>query len=273
MTSTDRYLKLPNARILVLLSRFWYDILYKRKGVEFRSPNQPTQFEVGLCLLFSLGAKERRRGGTMLVFSRVLAIKLLREEEAYTRYPVEAHACDLNGLMSKWNSSTVQCFVLDKHSVRLVTEILHLAKGGLGLVHQFSLQSGVPHFCHKRDLGKLVNVTLSSGAIVTRRLEMSWPESECGDRNSRTESAGQKKTPKDSEDGEADEGDNGAGDSEHSAEVVDGDAGEGDTRDDVADEDGSGKGSANDGEGGGEDTDEDDGAGGLVNLSFSVVSK
>ena len=42
--------------------------------------------------------------------------ELLREQEAYTRYPMEAHACDLNGL---------KCIVLEKHSVRLVTEIVH----------------------------------------------------------------------------------------------------------------------------------------------------
>ncbi len=193
----------------------------------------------------------------MLVFARVLAIELLREEEAYARYPVEAHACDLKGLMSKWNSSIVQCFVLDKHSVRLVTDIVHLAKGCLGLVHQFSLNSGEPHFCHRRDLGKLVRVTLSSGAIVYRRLAVSWPESDSGDCNSGTGSAGQSKKPKDGEDGEDDDQDDPAGDSDHGAEDGEGDAEEGDAR------------SADDGE----DDDEDDDAVGLVNLSFAFVGK
>ena len=39
---------------------------------------------------------------------------------------------------------------------------------------------GEPHFCHKRDLGTLVRVTLSSGAIVARRLAVSWPKFKCG---------------------------------------------------------------------------------------------
>ena len=43
----------------------------------------------------------------MLVFARVLAIELLREKEAYARYPEEARAFDLSGLMS--NGIVVLC--------------------------------------------------------------------------------------------------------------------------------------------------------------------
>ena len=90
-------------------------------------------------------------------------VLVLREDEANTRFPVDAHAYDLKGLISNlnWNSNTVQCIVLEEHSVRLSTEMVHLAKSFLGLVHKFSLRSRDPYFCS--DLGKLVRFTFGSG--------------------------------------------------------------------------------------------------------------
>jgi hypothetical protein len=222
-------------------------------------------------------------GNTALVFVRVLDIVELSEKEAYARFPVEADACDLKTLIAEWNGTSVQCIVLDKLSIRLVTDLVHLAKGGLGCVHQFACESGEPHFCHRRDLGKLVRVTLDCHGgtmIVTRSLAVTWPESTSGARpgDSTSTTAGgsaghKKKSPGgkidedddgegkedgDREDGEDDGEDDGEGGEGGEGGEDDGEGGENDGEDDG---EGGEKDGEDDGEGGEEDDGEDDGEG------------
>ena len=60
----------------------------------------------------------------------------------------------------------MRCIVLDKDRIRIADEVANLSTGCRGIVHQFALKTGVPHFCHVSDLGKMVSFTLQDGRIV-----------------------------------------------------------------------------------------------------------
>ena len=137
-----------------------------------------------MSLLFALGASHRRKGHNALIFARVLRIETLDVEKAREKYPFAAEQSDLTGLAAKWGETAVRCIVLDKHSIRLAREIVNLSKGCLGMVRQFALKTGVPHFCHKEDLGKIVGVALPGGKKVYYQLSV--PISlNCASRDSR----------------------------------------------------------------------------------------
>jgi hypothetical protein len=87
--------------------------------------------------------------------------------------------------MMDWGNTMVRCLVLDPSSIRIATEFVHLAKGCLGLVNQFALQTGVPHFCHIEDVGKLVSFVLPCGLRIDRRLVVTWPENRNARRSDR----------------------------------------------------------------------------------------
>ena len=78
-------------RLTVVHTCFWEAILAMKKLVEFRSPRQLVQFIPGLRLLFSLNATERKKGRTDLIEAGVLEIVTLSCQEAYARFPREAH--------------------------------------------------------------------------------------------------------------------------------------------------------------------------------------
>ena len=85
-----------------------------------------------MILLFSLNAYERRKGRTELLMAIVLGVYVLGCTEAYARFPVEAHACDLESLCKRWRcNSAVQCLALDKNSLRVASEVSNLAAGNL----------------------------------------------------------------------------------------------------------------------------------------------
>ena len=54
-----------------------------------------------------------------------------------------------------------------------------LSTGCEGFVHQFALATGVPHFCHVRDLNKSVSFTLPGGKIVHRTLRRPMSSHHC----------------------------------------------------------------------------------------------
>ena len=172
----DGYMHLPHLRITVVHKRFHSALSRGEKGVEFRSPNTSIRFFPGLSLLFSLNASYRKRGMSSLVFARVSAIVMLTFRQARARFPREADDCNLASLMIEWGSNMVRCLVLDLRSIRIATEFVHLGKGCLGFVNQFALQTGVPHFCHIEDVGKLVSVVLPCGLRIDRLLVVTWPE-------------------------------------------------------------------------------------------------
>jgi hypothetical protein len=123
-----------------------------------------------MLLLFTLGAGHRRKGHNELVMARVLKIETLDVEITLKMYPFAAEQADLTGLAAKWEVTEVHCIILDKHSIRLAREIVNLSKGCLGMVRQFTLKPGVPHFCNKDDLEKIIWVPLPRGKIVVRQL-------------------------------------------------------------------------------------------------------
>jgi hypothetical protein len=176
-----RYIQLSHMRLVVVFERFWLAILRKEKLIEFRSSNQPILLEAGQCLLFALAMLHRRNGKDSLLAARVLKVELLDVDQAREAYPQEAEACNLNGLAVEWGVTTVRCIVLDKDSIRIADEIANLSAGCQGIVHQFALKTGVPHFCHVSDLGKTVSFTLPSGKLVLSilRRPVSSPDRGC----------------------------------------------------------------------------------------------
>lgn len=103
--------------------------------------------------------------------ARAFSIKTVYVEMARKAYPFAAEQADLTGLAAKWGVTAVRCCIaLDKDNIRLAREFVNLFKGCLGMVRQFALNTGVPHFCHKDDVGKIVRVPLSSGKIVFHQL-------------------------------------------------------------------------------------------------------
>jgi hypothetical protein len=112
------------------------------------------RYESDVLLLFSLGAAHRRQGQNELIMARVLKIEALYVEIARKKYPFAAEHAGLTGLTAKWGVTEVRCIVRDKHSIRLAREIVNISKSCLGMVRQFALTIGAPHFCHKDDLGK-----------------------------------------------------------------------------------------------------------------------
>ena len=177
----SRYIQLPHMRLVVVFERFWLSILHKEKLVEFRSSNHPILLEAGQCLLFALAMLHRRNGKDALVAAKVLKVELLNVDQAQEVYPREAEACNLAGLAVEWGVTSVRCIVLDKDSIRIADEIANLSAGCQGIVHQFALKTGVPHFCHVSDLGKTVSFTLPSGKIVLTilRRPVSSPDHGC----------------------------------------------------------------------------------------------
>ena len=95
-------------------------------------------------------------------------MELLHVYKASKRYPSEAEDCRLPALAAKWARGVtfVRCIVLDSHSIRIADEIVNLSRGCLGIIHQFALKTGEPHFCHISDSGKQVSFTLSDSKIV-----------------------------------------------------------------------------------------------------------
>ena len=98
-----------------------------------------------MILLLSMNASERRTGRTELLTAIVLEILLLECKEAYARFPLEAHTCDLKSLSKRWG--IVQCLVLDKSSLRIAHDICHLAIGSLGVLRQINGTTGMALFC------------------------------------------------------------------------------------------------------------------------------
>jgi hypothetical protein len=153
-------------RLVVVHEKYWLAILHKHKLVEFRSSKQPILLEAGQCLLFALAIRHRRSGKDALVFARVVKVELLDVDHARETYPSESDDCDLTDLAAKWGVTSVCCIVLDKDSIRMADEIANLSKGCEGIVHQFALKTGVPHFCHANDLGKTLSITMPGGKTV-----------------------------------------------------------------------------------------------------------
>lgn len=153
-------------RLLVVFAKYWLAILRKDKVIEFRSSNHPVSLSVGQCLLFALSMSHRRKGKDTLVCARVSDVQRLGVDQACAAYPREARDCNLADLAAKWGVTSVRCIVLDKDSIRIADEVANLSTGCQGIVHQFALKTGVPHFCHVSDLGKTVSFTLPDGRIV-----------------------------------------------------------------------------------------------------------
>jgi hypothetical protein len=153
-------------RLLVVFAKYWLAILRKEKVTEFRSSNHSLLLSAGQCLLFALSMSYRRQGKDTLVCARVSDVQLLDVDQARAAYPREAEDCNLADLAAKWGVTSVRCIVLDKDSIRIADEVANLSTGCQGIVHQFALKTGVPHFCHVSDLGKTVSFTLPDGRIV-----------------------------------------------------------------------------------------------------------
>lgn len=171
-------------RLVVVHEKYWLAILHQDKLIEFRSSKQPILLEAGQCLLFARAMRHRRNGKDALVFARVLKAEPLDVDHARETYPRESDDCKLAGLAAKWGVTSVRCIVLDKDSIRIAHEIANLSKGCEGIVHQFALKTGVPHFCHVSDLGKTVSFTLPDGNIVHPifRRPLSSPDHDCDPR-------------------------------------------------------------------------------------------
>ena len=88
-------------------------------------------------------------------------------------FPIEAEACCLWLRAQNWPRGEVRCIVLAK--ARWAPEYVNLSQGCLGFVAQFALDTGMPRFCHRKDLGKTVLVALPGGMTAKRRLVPSWP--------------------------------------------------------------------------------------------------
>ena len=172
LRSADMHL----CRIAVVHKRFWKAYRDRLKLVEFRSPYQLIRFFYGMILLLSMNAAERRRGRTELVMAVVDEIVLLSCEEACARFPVEAKACHLESLCKAWSGNNmVQCLVLNKTSMRVAHEICNLSVGNLGMLRQINDRACTARFCPLSDLGKTALVRLSTGAFVSCKYTVTWP--------------------------------------------------------------------------------------------------
>ena len=179
-----RYIQLPHMRLVVVHEKYWRAILHKDKLVEFHSSKQPMLLEAGQCLLFALAMRHRRNGQDSLVLARVREVGLLDVDRARETFPRESADCSLADLAAKWAVTSVRCIVLVKDSIRIAGEIANVSKGCEGIVHQFALKTGVPHFCHVSDLGKTVSFALPDGNVVhpTFRRPLSSPDHDCDPR-------------------------------------------------------------------------------------------
>jgi uncharacterized membrane protein YgcG len=162
--------------LTVVHTRHWEAYASRLKLVEFRSPRQTIAFCPGMILLLSMNAYERRTGRSELLMANVLEILLLECKEAYARFPLESHACNLNSLCKRWRGNgMVQCLVLDKSSLRIAHEICHLAVGNLGVLRQINGTTGMARFCCREDLGKTVTFRLCTGKRVLCTFAVTWP--------------------------------------------------------------------------------------------------
>jgi hypothetical protein len=167
---------MDRCRLAVVRTRYWKAYRDRLKLVEFRSPRQTIPFFTGMILLFSLNAAERRKERNELLMAVVRGIHVLSCKEACACFPVEAHACNLESLCKRWRgNNAVQCFVLDKNSLRVASEIRNLAAGNLGLLRQINDRAGTARFCCSVDLGKTAVVRLSDGKVVHCTYAESWP--------------------------------------------------------------------------------------------------
>ena len=118
--------------------------------------------------------RHRRNGKEPLIIARVSRVELLHVNKSSKRYPREAEDCRLPALATQWGVTFVHCIVLDSHSIRNADEIANLSLGCLGIIHQFALKTGQPHFCHVSYLGKTVSFTLSDSKIVYPMFHRPW---------------------------------------------------------------------------------------------------
>ena len=169
------YVALPLHRVVVLEEGPYSDFENLAKQVEFRHGNI-TSVTPGMSLPIALSLALRRVGRTGLLLAEVADVLHCSAEEAYRRFPTDAHRCNLWMRCAGRNSRTVTCIVV--RNVRPALEFSFLVPGNLGFLHQFSLETGTPQFCLTSDLGKTVNVVLASRSgrtaqTVQRTLMMS----------------------------------------------------------------------------------------------------
>jgi hypothetical protein len=111
------------------------------KHVEFRHGSM-TSVRLGMSLLFALSLALRRVGRTGLLLAEVAEVLPCSVEDAYTRFPTEAHRCNLRARSGRLSRRTVTCIVVQ--IVRPAPEFSFLVPGNLGFMHQFSLERGTP---------------------------------------------------------------------------------------------------------------------------------
>ncbi len=73
-------------------------------------------------------------------------LPVLDADQACAAFPLEAEDNNLTDLAARWGVTFVRCIILDKDSIRIADEIANLSMGCQGVVHQFALKTGVPHF-------------------------------------------------------------------------------------------------------------------------------
>jgi hypothetical protein len=173
--ANPRCVDLSLYRITVVLPEFRMAIENLQKFVEFRSGNQTEVFFEGMKLLFSGTADDRRIGNTDLVCAEVAEVCRLSCEAAYARFSVEAVACNLERMCSRWGCSTVICYVLQPDTIRKATELVNLAEGNQGILKQITGTTGSPRFCHVSDLGKCMLVQLRTGVTARCTFRRAWP--------------------------------------------------------------------------------------------------
>ncbi len=83
-----------------------------------------------------LSAPPPTLGRTDLLAAGVQEIVILTRVEAYFRFPREAESCNLWSLCKKWDTSTVQCFVLELLGLAVAHDLVHLSVGNLGILQQ-----------------------------------------------------------------------------------------------------------------------------------------
>ena len=147
----------------------------QKKLVEFRSGNQSIALTEGMQLLFSLNASERMRGNTDLVCAEVLKVIRFTCEQACSRFPAEAHACNLPQLCTTWHTNTVNCILVKKNSLHQTNRLVNLAQGNQGILKQFIDTTGAPRFCHIDDLDRTLTVTNNTGKTETCSFHAAWP--------------------------------------------------------------------------------------------------
>jgi hypothetical protein len=168
--ASERYVTLPLHRVAVLEEGPYCAFEAGVKNVEFRH-GSITSVRPGMTLLFALSLALRRVGRTGLLLAEVTEVLPCSVEEAYTRFPTEAHRCNLRARSARRSRRTVTCIVVQ--NVRPAPEFSFLVPGNLGFMHQFSLDRGTPQFCLTRDLNKTVSVVRRSGQTAQRTLTMS----------------------------------------------------------------------------------------------------